>query len=275
MEDSPYRGSMSDTFPLSPSQLSLLVAQQLRPEVPVTIAQYVDVDGPLDIAVLTAASKQTGREIGSGYLRLVEVDGTPRQWLDVDMDDHLDVVDLRGEPDPEAAAQDWMHREHTTPMDPFVDRLVRMAVLLLRDNRYYWYSRIHHVALDGFGAMSMMNRTAEIYTASVRTNRFPTRRRRRSPLWSSPNPTIWIQRDGTAIVSTGTRRWLISQPGRPWHRRRPRPSRGPESGRRLCLWRCETHSQLSRTLMMRQPRQSSSEPWRHTWLARSAPVTWS
>ncbi|MFE4499937.1 amino acid adenylation domain-containing protein [Rhodococcus sp. NPDC056743] len=164
---------MSDTFPLSPSQLSLLVAQQLRPEIPVTIAQYVDVDGALDIEVLTAASKQTGREIGSGYLRLVEVDGTPRQRLDVDMDDHLDVVDLRGEPDPEAAAQDWMHREHTTPMDPFVDRLVRMAVLLLHDNRCYWYSRIHHVALDGFGAMSMMNRTAEIYTASVRSEPAP------------------------------------------------------------------------------------------------------
>ncbi|PBC41070.1 non-ribosomal peptide synthetase [Rhodococcus sp. ACPA4] len=173
MEGSPNRGRMSDTFPLSPSQLSLLVAQQLRPEIPVTIAQYVDVDGPLDIAVLTAASKQTGREIGSGYLRLVEVDGTPRQWLDVNLDDRLDVVDLRGESDPEAAAQDWMHREHTTPMDPFVDRLVRMAVLVLAEDRYYWYSRIHHVALDGFGAMSMMNRTAEIYTASVRNEPVP------------------------------------------------------------------------------------------------------
>ncbi|MGG7099751.1 amino acid adenylation domain-containing protein [Rhodococcus sp. 24CO] len=173
MEGSPNRGRISDTFPLSPSQLSLLVAQQLRPEIPVTIAQYVDVDGPLDIAELTAASKQTGREIGSGYLRLVEVDGTPRQWLDVNMDDQLDVVDLRAEPDPEAAAQDWMHREHTTPMDPFVDRLVRMAVLVLGEDRYYWYSRIHHVALDGFGAMSMMNRTAEIYTASVRNEPVP------------------------------------------------------------------------------------------------------
>ena len=164
---------MSDAFPLSPSQLSLLIAQQLRPEIPVTIAQYVDVDGPLDLAVLTAASKQTGREIGSGYLRLVEVDGTPRQWLDLNLDDRLDVVDLRGEADPQAAAQDWMHREHTTPMDPFVDRLVRMAVLVLAEDRYYWYSRIHHVALDGFGAMSMMNRTAEIYTAAVRNEPVP------------------------------------------------------------------------------------------------------
>ncbi len=175
MDGSPDRGIVSAarpddelTFPLSAAQLSLLVAQQLRPEIPVSIAQYVDVDGPLDIELLTAASKQTGREIGSGYLRLVEVDGVARQWLDLDMDDSLDVVDLRAESDPESAAQEWMRREHTTAIDPFTDRLVRLAVLVLRDDHYYWYSRIHHVALDGFGAMSMMNRTAEIYTAAVR-----------------------------------------------------------------------------------------------------------
>ncbi|MDV6273696.1 amino acid adenylation domain-containing protein [Rhodococcus erythropolis] len=175
MDGSPDRGIVSAarpddelTFPLSAAQLSLLVAQQLRPEIPVSIAQYVDVDGPLDIDLLTAASKQTGREIGSGYLRLVEVDGVARQWLDVDMDDSLDVVDLRTESDPESAAREWMRREHTAAIDPFTDRLVRLAVLVLRDDHSYWYSRIHHVALDGFGAMSMMNRTAEIYTAAVR-----------------------------------------------------------------------------------------------------------
>ncbi len=175
MDGSPDRGIVSAarpddelTFPLSAAQLSLLVAQQLRPEIPVSIAQYVDVDGPLDIELLTAASKQTGREIGSGYLRLVEVDGVARQWLDLDMDDSLDVVDLRAESDPESAAQEWMRSEHTAAIDPFTDRLVRLAVLVLRDDHYYWYSRIHHVALDGFGAMSMMNRTAEIYTAVVR-----------------------------------------------------------------------------------------------------------
>ncbi|MDF2468187.1 MAG: non-ribosomal peptide synthetase, partial [Rhodococcus erythropolis] len=175
MDGSPDRGIVSAarpddelTFPLSAAQLSLLVAQQLRPEIPVSIAQYVDVDGPLDIELLTAASKQTGREIGSGYLRLVEVDGVARQWLDLDMDDSLDVVDLRAESDPESAAREWMRKEHTAAIDPFTDRLVRLAVLVLRDDHYYWYSRIHHVALDGFGAMSMMNRTAEIYTAAVR-----------------------------------------------------------------------------------------------------------
>ncbi|XGU20187.1 hypothetical protein ACETU7_03850 [Rhodococcus sp. 3Y1] len=66
-------------------------------------------------------------------------------------------------------------REHTAAIDPFTDRLVRLAVLVLRDDHYYWYSRIHHVALDGFGAMSMMNRTAEIYTAVVRDLPVPQR----------------------------------------------------------------------------------------------------
>lgn len=214
MDGSPDRGIVSAarpddelTFPLSAAQLSLLVAQQLRPEIPVSIAQYVDVDGPLDIELLTAASKQTGREIGSGYLRLVEVDGVARQWLDLDMDDSLDVVDLRAESDPESAAQEWMRREHTAAIDPFTDRLVRLAVLVLRDDHYYWYSRIHHVALDGFGAMSMMNRTAEIYTAAVRD--LPVPPAVTAPLQSlvKAEADYLAQPGGNAIATTGTPRW--------------------------------------------------------------------
>ena len=117
-----------------PRQLSLLVAQQLRPEIPVSIAQYVDVDGPLDIELLTAASKQTGREIGSGYLapgrggRGVRVSGSISTWTTPST-----WSIFAAESDPESAAQEWMRSEHTAAIDPFTDRLVRLAVLVLRD----------------------------------------------------------------------------------------------------------------------------------------------
>ncbi len=32
---------------------------------------------------------------------------------------------------------------------------------------YLWYTRIHHVALDGYSGMTMVNRIAALYTAAV------------------------------------------------------------------------------------------------------------
>ncbi len=41
-----------------------------------------------------------------------------------------------------------------------------MAILQIADDRYLWYTRIHHVALDGYAAMTMLNRAAALYTAA-------------------------------------------------------------------------------------------------------------
>lgn len=47
------------------------------------------------------------------------------------------------------------------------DRLIVCAVLRVAEQRHFIYTRIHHIALDGFGAMTFSNRTAERYTAVV------------------------------------------------------------------------------------------------------------
>ncbi|MBY6685102.1 amino acid adenylation domain-containing protein [Rhodococcus sp. BP-149] len=154
-------------FPLSGAQRGIWFAQQLAGDVPIAIAHYVELNGSLDLDRLEYALDRAGREFGSGYLRLAEVDGEPFQYVDLSMRDHISYFDLRSESDPEAAAMDWMTREYSTPVDMLVDRLVVSHVLQLSDERWFWYSRIHHVALDGFGAMTMIQRTAALYTAAV------------------------------------------------------------------------------------------------------------
>ncbi|MBF6150512.1 hypothetical protein, partial [Nocardia nova] len=47
---------LSGAFPLSPAQLGIWYAQHVDPQVPVTIAQYVDLHGELDVDVLERAS---------------------------------------------------------------------------------------------------------------------------------------------------------------------------------------------------------------------------
>ncbi|MGV9614814.1 amino acid adenylation domain-containing protein, partial [Nocardia xishanensis] len=154
-------------FPLSPAQLGIWYAQHVDPQVPINIAQYVDLRGDLDVAALERASREAALELGSGYLKIVERDGQPFQTIDTTQDSTLEYVDLRAAADPEAAALEWMHAEYSRPLDIVGDRLIRAAALRLEDSRWFWYSRAHHIALDGFGAMTFVTRIAEHYTAAV------------------------------------------------------------------------------------------------------------
>ncbi|WP_280489832.1 non-ribosomal peptide synthetase, partial [Nocardia farcinica] len=154
-------------FPLSPAQLGIWYAQHVDPQVPINIAQYVDLRGDLDVDALERASAAAAREMGSGFLKIVERDGEPFQTVDFTLDATLEYVDLRDAEDPEAAAAEWMRAEYSRPLDIVADRLIRAAALRLADSRWFWYSRAHHIALDGFGAMTFMNRIAELYTAEV------------------------------------------------------------------------------------------------------------
>ncbi|WP_430333762.1 non-ribosomal peptide synthase/polyketide synthase [Rhodococcus sp. ACT016] len=154
-------------FPLSPAQLGMWLAQHVDPTVPANIAQYVELHGDLDIARLHRATSRAAGETGSAYVRLLEIDTEPHQVVDASLDDTPVYVDLRGEPDPRAAALAWMRADYSAPVDLLRDRLVVAAVLQVEDDVYFWYNRAHHVVLDGFGATTFVNRVAEWYTAET------------------------------------------------------------------------------------------------------------
>ncbi|WP_083744971.1 non-ribosomal peptide synthetase [Nocardia donostiensis] len=154
-------------FALSAAQRGIWFAQHVAGDAPFSIAQYVELTGPLDLYLLGRSVQQAGREFGAGYLRLIEVDGHPFQFVDPNQQDRLITVDLRAEPDPDAAAHAWMRAEYETPLRPTVDRLAYMALLHVGDDRWFWYSRLHHIVLDGMGALALVQRTGELYNAAV------------------------------------------------------------------------------------------------------------
>ncbi|WP_162246743.1 MULTISPECIES: non-ribosomal peptide synthetase [unclassified Rhodococcus (in: high G+C Gram-positive bacteria)] len=154
-------------IPLTAAQRGIWFAQQLSGNVPVSIAHYVDVHGSMDHAALERAMIDVGRAFGSGFVRIVEVDGVPGQVVDLDTTDAVTAVDLRHEPDPVATALTWMRTECASPLDITSDRLVVSQLLRVGDERYFWYCRIHHIVLDGFGAMTMIRQVASHYSALI------------------------------------------------------------------------------------------------------------
>ncbi len=160
----------SEPMPLTPAQMGQWLAQQLDPSVPMSVAQYLDIrdDGnQLDIEMLSRVASRAAREFGSGLIRLVMVDSRPHQVIDPSLDTGTRLIDLRDEPDPQAAAREWMRRDVEAPLDLLRDRLAVSAMLRVADDRYFWYSRTHHIALDGVGAASILYRMAELYNAAM------------------------------------------------------------------------------------------------------------
>ncbi|TCK00105.1 non-ribosomal peptide synthase/polyketide synthase [Nocardia alba] len=156
-------------FPLTPAQLGVWYAQLLDPDVPITIAQYVDIVGELDAAVLQQVTAEAAHVYGSPLVRIGEFDGVPHQYVDhtIAVEQELPLIDLRHHDDPVAAAQEWMRAEFGAPIDLLTDRLVAGAVLRVGDARWFWYLRGHHIVLDGYGAFTNSQRIAELYTARM------------------------------------------------------------------------------------------------------------
>ncbi|WP_051179030.1 non-ribosomal peptide synthetase [Nocardia concava] len=169
----PAAGESAAAFTLSAAQRGIWFAQQLAGDTPFSIAQYVEFTGAFDIELLADAARRAGHEFGTGYLRIVEIDDLPWQVVDTTLDDRIETVDLSGAPDPEAAARAWMRAEYTAPLDLTRDRLCKVAMLRLAPDRWYWYSRFHHILLDGVGALTMLQRTSEIYNAAARGEEVP------------------------------------------------------------------------------------------------------
>ncbi|MGO4648168.1 amino acid adenylation domain-containing protein [Nocardia sp. 2YAB30] len=160
-------GLSEGAFPLSAAQRGIWFAQHIAGDIPISIAQYVDLAGPIDLDQLAPAARQAGREFGTGYLRLTEIDGHPFQCVDPTLDDSARIVDFRHEPDPVAAAHAWMRDEYSAPLDLMSDRLVCVVMLRVADDRWFLYWRIHHIVLDGMGVSTMARRTGELYTAAI------------------------------------------------------------------------------------------------------------
>ena len=166
--DNTQRRATSAPFALTAAQRGIWFAQHLLPQTPIVIANYVEIRGPLDVDVLERVCAASGVELGSPMLRIVEVDGEPMQVVDATLDNVMRRHDFRGEPDPVAAAQAWMADDYTSSRDLLGDkRLIMVAVLQLADDHFYWYSCIHHIALDGYAAVLFIKRSLDLYSAAV------------------------------------------------------------------------------------------------------------
>ncbi|MFW0784017.1 amino acid adenylation domain-containing protein [Gordonia sp. CPCC 206044] len=155
---------------LTAAQRGMWFAENLSPDYSVTVAQYLDirdVDRPLDLQQFRKAVVATGRMQELAFTRIVEVDGVPKQIVDQSIENDLDILDFREKPDPVSAAREWMNADYQQNMDLRADRLVISTLLRVADDRNFWYVRAHHIALDGYAALTAVRDILNRYNAAI------------------------------------------------------------------------------------------------------------
>ncbi|MFJ7497002.1 condensation domain-containing protein, partial [Streptomyces sp. NPDC097727] len=153
---------------LMAGQLGMWYAQQLAPENrSFYISEYLEIHGPVDHDLLVEAARLRTEEVEALRLRIRLIDGSPRQYVHDAADYPVHVVDASTEAAPHAAALAWMHADLDRPMKVVDEPLSSTAIIKVADDRHIWYTRMHHLVLDGQGALLIATRASEIYTALV------------------------------------------------------------------------------------------------------------
>src|ERR1700744_4286336 len=153
--------------PLTAAQRSIWAAQQLRPEVPYNFAAYLAIDHHVDAERLMVACEAAATRFGTPCARLSLDDAEPVFVVDRSFPETLRCVDLRGQGDPGAAADQWMNDNYRRPVDLARDRLTEFVLLRITDDLDYFYLRTHHVLFDGYGADNLIRHVAAVYSGSV------------------------------------------------------------------------------------------------------------
>lgn len=156
---------------LTPAQRGIWLAEaRLRDATAYMVSERTRVTGRLDVPAWKAAADRVLAGEPTLRMRLERRhddtgDAFPRVRFDA-VPMHCEVVDLRGDPDPTAAADAWVGAALRVPVDPEVGVVSHAALLRVTDTEAHWFLRVHHVAADGY-AFALVNRELARHYADI------------------------------------------------------------------------------------------------------------
>lgn len=153
-------------WPLSGAQSGIWFAHQLEPDNPIyNTGEYIEIHGELDLDQFELALRQALKEAEALHVQFRVDENGPWQVIRTFSDFSLDLIDVSSKENPRQTAEEWMKDDLAGPINLTLDPLFRQALFKVAPNRFFWYQRIHHIVIDGFGFLLIAQRVARIYTA--------------------------------------------------------------------------------------------------------------
>ncbi|MCZ4059434.1 enterobactin synthase subunit F [Pantoea sp. LMR881] len=155
------------TLPLVAAQPGIWIADQLsKHHNAYAVAHFIELRGELNSALLGKAIVAGMKEADTLNMAFGEQDGEPQQWPAPQAFSEPEVIDLRHEADPAAAARALMRTDMSGDLRVLSGApLWHHSLMRLGDRHWYWYQRYHHLVVDGFSFTALTRRIANLYTA--------------------------------------------------------------------------------------------------------------
>ncbi|MGW1241725.1 non-ribosomal peptide synthase/polyketide synthase [Streptomyces bobili] len=156
-----------DALPLTAAQREIWLAEQ-RSRTPIPgyrVGECLEIHGPVDRELFETALRRVVDEVDALHVTFVDDGEGPRQILRESWDWAPAHLDLSGEPDPRAAALEWMEWDLQRPLDLAHDPLFGHALIKASPTEYLWYLNYHHVVLDAISSSMLRQRVGEVYSA--------------------------------------------------------------------------------------------------------------
>jgi nonribosomal peptide synthetase DhbF len=156
-------------LPLSGAQSGIWYAQQLDPSNPMyNTGEYVEIDGPVDQVTFEKALRQVVQEAESLHVLFEENGEGPWQVTNASSSSwSLHYIDVSQQNAPTQTARTWMNEDLAKPCDLGKGPLFTEALFKIKEDRFIWYQRIHHIVMDGYGFALLTKRVAQVYTAMM------------------------------------------------------------------------------------------------------------
>lgn len=160
--------SPAQYLPLTAAQMGMwLLTRFAPPDAHFNIAEAIEIRGNFDPQLFLQALHTLCAETESLRLRVEDTPQGPRQWLEPEFSGSISLLDFSGDGDPRASAEQWMVENSARRTDVEREPMWYSAVLRIAPDHHIWYQRGHHYANDGFAAVIVARRAADLYTALV------------------------------------------------------------------------------------------------------------
>ncbi|HKO95089.1 MAG TPA: condensation domain-containing protein, partial [Polyangiaceae bacterium] len=156
---------VTQQLPLSAAQHGIWLGQQLdRSNAVYGTAECIALPLGADRALLARAVAQALSEADVLHVRYEEHEGVPRQRLVASREVDLAWVELDPGCDALTEVRRFAALDLSRPFDLVTGPVFR-STIFCAGPALYWYLAAHHIALDGFGFVLIVQRAADIYTA--------------------------------------------------------------------------------------------------------------
>lgn len=162
-------GTASNVLALTEGQKEIWIAQQMIDDsARYNTAECIRISGEMSPEHFHQAVAQVVQHIEVLNCHYQLRDGQLVQVLDAPGVVNHQYLDLRHEADADAHAWQWMRNDVVQPVDLTQGALYGSCLMRVADDRFYWYQRVHHIALDGYGVALLLRQIAKTYTQRMK-----------------------------------------------------------------------------------------------------------